>query len=193
MSNKTIKCVVIGDGAVGKTSLLMSYTTNVFPKEYLPTIFDSFSATIQAEGNSYTLYLFDTAGQEGYEKIRPLIYPGVDVFLVCFSVVYPDSLQNVKSTWVPEINHHKKNTPFLLVGTKTDQRNDEQVIKKLAMKKKQKVIQPEQGVKMAKEVKAVKYVECSALTQDGIPDVFDQAILATLVKPKVTKKKCSIL
>ncbi|KAK2584553.1 hypothetical protein KPH14_006922 [Odynerus spinipes] len=117
-------------------------------------------------GEPYTLGLFDTAGQEDYDRLRPLSYPQTDVFLVCFSVVSPSSFENVKEKWVPEITHHCQKTPFLLVGTQIDLRDDAATIEKLA-KNKQKPITGEQGEKLAKELKAVKYVECSALTQKG--------------------------
>ncbi|KAL5015350.1 hypothetical protein ScPMuIL_009620 [Solemya velum] len=189
---QTIKCVVVGDGAVGKTCLLISYTTNKFPSEYVPTVFDNYAVTVMIGGEPYTLGLFDTAGQEDYDRLRPLSYPQTDVFLVCFSVVSPSSFENVKEKWVPEITHHCQKTPFLLVGTQVDLRDDATTIEKLA-KNRQKPISFEQGEKLAKELKAVKYVECSALTQKGLKNVFDEAILAALEPPEPKKKKGCVL
>lgn len=190
---QTIKCVVVGDGAVGKTCLLISYTTNKFPSEYVPTVFDNYAVTVMIGGDPYTLGLFDTAGQEDYDRLRPLSYPQTDVFLVCFSVVSPASYENVKEKWVPEITHHCPKTPFLLVGTQMDLRDDGTTIDKLA-KNKQKPVPQAQGEKYAAEQKAVKYVECSALTQKGLKNVFDEAILAALEPPEQKKsKKCVLL
>jgi len=79
------------------------------------------------------------------------------------------------------------------VGTQIDLRDETSTLEKLA-KNKQKPITMEQGEKLAKELKAVKYVECSALTQKGLKNVFDEAILAALEPPEPTKKrKCKFL
>ena len=121
----------------------------------------------------YTLGLFDTAGQEDYDRLRPLSYPQTDVFLVCFSVTSPASFENVREKWFPEVHHHCPGVPCLIVGTQTDLREDAQVREKLA-KQKMQPVRKEDGERMAKELGAVKYVECSALTQFKLKDVFDE-------------------
>lgn len=190
---QNIKCVVVGDGAVGKTCLLISYTTNAFPGEYIPTVFDNYSANVMVDGKPINLGLWDTAGQEDYDRLRPLSYPQTDVFLVCFSVISQSSFDNVKTKWVPEIQHHAPGVPILLVGTKSDLRKDEQTVRQLTSRQ-QGMVSVENAQGMAKEVGAVKYLECSALTQEGLKQVFDDAIRAAMNKPsKGRKKGCSIL
>jgi small GTP-binding protein len=121
----------------------------------------------------YTLGLFDTAGQEDYDRLRPLSYPQTDVFLVCFSVTSPASFENVREKWFPEVHHHCPGVPCLIVGTQVDLRDDPQVKDKL-MKQKMSPVTKEMGERMAKELGAVRYVECSALTQFKLKDVFDE-------------------
>ncbi|ELW66467.1 Cell division control protein 42 like protein [Tupaia chinensis] len=140
-------------------------------------------------GEPYTLGLFDTAGQEDYDRLRLLSYPQTDVFLVCFSVVSLSSLENVKEKWVPEIIPHCPKTPFLLIGTQIDRRDDPSTIEKLA-KNKQKPITPESAGKLARDLKAVKYVERSTLTQKGLKNVFDEATLAGLEPPEPRSGVC---
>ncbi|XP_065920170.1 ras-related protein Rac1-like isoform X1 [Dysidea avara] len=183
-----IKLVVVGDGAVGKTCLVISYATNAFPEQYIPTVFDNCCVNITIEDKSINLGLFDTVGQEDYDRLRPLSYPQTDVFLMCFSLIDPDTYENIKAMWHPEISHHCPNTPVILVGTKLDLRDDKETIEKL----KQRRVAPisySQGLEMMNEIGAVKYLECSALTQQGLGKVFDDAVITALAFTKVPKNK----
>ena len=136
-----LKCVVVGDGGVGKTSLLVSYTSHQFPTDYVPTVFENYTAEVALEepdSTSHRVYqagvdirahipricqqiigrflismenielcykvgLFDTAGQEEYDRLRPLAYPHTDVFLLCYCVLSFPSYKNVREKWIPEI------------------------------------------------------------------------------------------
>ena len=81
--------------------------------------FDNYSAPMVCDGVPVSLGLWDTAGQEDYDRLRPLSYPQTDVFLICFSVVSPSSFENVTSKWCPEIKHHCPDAPILLIGRTT--------------------------------------------------------------------------
>ena len=185
--------MVVGDGAVGKTCLLISYTQNKFPSEYVPTVFDNYAVNVMIGGEPILLGLYDTAGQEEYDRMRPLSYPEANVFLICFSTVNPSSFENVKAKWLPEVKLHCPKVPILLVGTQMDLRDNQATLDKLA-KNKSKPVSQEMGDRLAKELKMVKYAECSALTQKGLKDVFDDAIMAALEpEPEPPKKGCCLL
>ena len=178
---QTIKVTVVGDHAAEKTQMLSSYVTNQHSEEYVPTAFENYAVTVMIDGEPYTLALFDTAGQEDYDRLRPLSYTGTDIFLVCFSVVSPGSFELVRSKWVPEITQHCPNTPFLLVGTQLDLRNDPETIEVLQKRYRQVPITHEQGVEMQHEIRAMEYLECSASTREGLKEVFETATFTALI------------
>eukprot|EP01100_Stratorugosa_tubuloviscum_P011045 TRINITY_DN484_c0_g4_i1.p1 TRINITY_DN484_c0_g4~~TRINITY_DN484_c0_g4_i1.p1 ORF type:complete len:198 (+),score=42.58 TRINITY_DN484_c0_g4_i1:178-771(+) len=185
-----VKCVVVGDGAVGKTCMLISYTEGKFPKEYVPTVFDNYEATLIVEGKEVKFSLWDTAGQEGYARIRTLSYPKTDIFLLCFSVVNWNSFVNVKDRWHVEIKHHCPSVPIILVGTKTDLREDPQALAELSKQDKSPITNT-QAENMVKELGALNYLECSALTRNGLKNVFDEALTSIVCRTKKPGAKSS--
>ncbi|XP_072397875.1 ras-like GTP-binding protein RhoL [Diabrotica undecimpunctata] len=163
----TVKVTVVGDGIVGKTCLLSTYTTGEFPKEYIPTVFEHYGQKLIVDDVEYDMTLWDTAGQEDYERLRPLSYPHTNCFLVCFSVDKNlASYDNVILKWVPEVRHFSPNVPILLVATKKDLRTDPSLA----------CYTPEEGKKLKRRVKAQGYMECSALMNEGLEEVFIEAI-----------------
>lgn len=181
---ESIKCMTVGDGAVGKTSLLMSYASDKFPEDYVPTVFDNYNCTMVFEKKTISLGLWDTAGQDDYERLRPLAYPGTHVFLLCFSLMSRDSFNSVTTRWVPEIRSHLPDVPVVLCGNMLDLREDPEFVAQLQQKG-FTPISSEEGDKLCESIGAYCYVECSAKTQKGIHEVFYKCVEAYLhPKPK---------
>ncbi|CAO3651230.1 unnamed protein product [Mucor hiemalis] len=125
------KLVIVGDGACGKTCLLYVFTNSGFPEKYIPTVFQSYVETIEFEGKILELALWDTAGQEDYDRVRPLSYLHTNVLLLCFAIDSPDSLDNVQEKWIEELNTYCFGVPIILVGCKKDLRKDVKTIEEL--------------------------------------------------------------
>ncbi|KAF5011586.1 hypothetical protein FDECE_2307 [Fusarium decemcellulare] len=156
----------------GKT--LISYTQNKPPTVYVPTVFENYAVTVilwRIGEDPYILGLWDTAGQEDYDRLRPLSYPQTDVFLVFARVGSVASYQNIEKKWVPEISHFAPRVPFILVGIECDDRD---------------VINHDASIghDLVDKVGALKYMECNIVTQKGLKDVFDAAIIAALSSPR---------
>mmetsp|Transcript_25077 Transcript_25077/g.30601 ORF Transcript_25077/g.30601 Transcript_25077/m.30601 type:complete len:204 (+) Transcript_25077:161-772(+) len=173
---QNIKCVAVGDGAVGKTSLLHAYVDKTFTTDYVPTIFDNEQCSINVDGKEYVLGIWDTAGQEGFDRLRPLSYPESDIFLICFDVSSRQSFDNLKAKWISEIHHHQPGTPFMVVGTKSDLRDN---IKAMEGSKPSEDFERE-----AKEVGALDYIECSSKARINLDEVFESAVRLAVADKK---------
>jgi len=203
MSSIPIKLTIVGDEHIGKTCALITFTTNCFPGEYVPTVFENYNSNLFVADKQINLGLWDTRGSEDFDAIRPLGFPQTDVFLVCFSVISPRSFESVSTKWCAPPQEKKikgyrppgwqsilnfcPGTPFILVGTKIDLREDPKTITKLSDIR-QKPISENEGSKLAKEIGALQYMEISALTQRGLKDVFDEAIKCVILNPKLATK-----
>ncbi|KAK7207908.1 putative GTPase Rho1 [Myxozyma melibiosi] len=188
------KLVIVGDGACGKTCLLIVFSKGTFPEVYVPTVFENYVADVEVDGRHVELALWDTAGQEDYDRLRPLSYPDANVILICFSIDSPDSLDNVQEKWISEVLHFCQNLPIILVGCKKDLRFDTKTIEEL-QKTSQRPVSPEEGQAVADKINALKYLECSARTHEGVAEVFEHATRAALLErsSKPRKSKCTIL
>ncbi|KAG1047361.1 hypothetical protein G6F46_009755 [Rhizopus delemar] len=188
------KLVVVGDGGCGKTSLLVVYQKKAFPAKYVPTVFENYIANVQLEtGKMVELALWDTAGQEDYDRLRPLSYPETDVILICFAINLRTSFTNVQDRWLPEVTHFCENVPKLLVGTKLDYRQNQEEIKRLGSVG-QRLITEEEGRQLAKEIGA-SYYECSAMQNINVDLVIEAATRAAVAgsMKKLHKRFCKIL
>ena len=120
----SVACVVVGDTGVGKTSLLIEYTTNAIPWEYIPTVFDPYSAHLMMHGRPMELSLFDVYADDDVAKDRAELYSKADVVMILFDVMDRDTFKSVKSKWKNEIDLYCPDTPYVLVGNKHWVRRD---------------------------------------------------------------------
>ncbi|XP_067889102.1 rho-related GTP-binding protein RhoG-like [Heterodontus francisci] len=189
----TIKVMLLGNELVGKTSLIVCLTTSAFPRDSLPTVFDTVSTQITVDERMVILNLWDTAPQEEHRlSIRQFYYPQTDIFIICFSICDPSSFDDVWNDWYPEVKRHRPNVPVLLVGTKKDLRHDPATVLSL-LKRELAPVSYQQGASLARKIKAVKYVECSALLFEGVVDVFEEATRAVLHRNHNKRTKSCIL
>jgi small GTP-binding protein len=166
------KVLIVGDGAIGKTCLISQWTNqtidwNDSEPEYEPTTFNNFilewdhptEGQIQVE-------MWDTAGQEAFEQLRKLSYPGTDIYLVGYACNERSSLNNIQHKWLLELKEVDPDPWFILVGTKCDLRAADSG----------KAVPQEDAEKVAKECDACAFVDTSAKTREGM-DKLKQATM----------------
>lgn len=180
---KQLKIVALGDEEVGKTCLLIRYAYNAFAQEYMPTVFDNYCLGVEIGNNNIHLALMDTSGQAEYDRLRALAYPQADVFLLVFSATNPASFHNIKTKWWPEVMHFCPGVKIILVSAKIDLFADKEVQAALR-KRNQQPITRSQGRQLAQDIKAIAYMECSALMQIGLKGIFDLAMLSVIEPQK---------
>lgn len=201
--SKTVqrKLVLLGDGASGKTSLLNVFTRGYFPTVYEPTVFENYVHDIFVDGTHIELSLWDTAGQEEFDRLRSLSYDDTDLIMLCFSVESKDSLENVESKWVGEIADNCPGTKLVLVALKCDLReqadddNAEQPNPSADQQREKKpTISYEQGLEVARRIGALRYLECSAMRNRGVNEAFTEAARVALsVKKDQEDNKCTVM
>lgn len=165
---KSVKCVMVGDSAVGKTALLLRFTSGTFPSTYMPTVFENTGVERCMNGIRVNLGLWDTGGHEHFRQVRPRSYQQADIVLICYSVANPNSLINVQQKWIAEVREHLPKVPVLVVATHTDLRE--------SGAHRGSCISAAEGRQMAHDVNAKGYLECSSLSNRGVIQVFEYAM-----------------
>ena len=191
---QNVKIVVVGDHDAGdgqphKKILLQSYQQQVMPEGYIPTVFDNYSANIMLDVGGgkkkpINLGLWDTTGQEDYERLRPISYPQTDVIVMLFSVAVRSSLEHVQNRWYPEVRHFAKGVPILLVG------GDRHIRDSLPRSAESELVTTEEGQAAAGAIGAVEYLECSV--QQDLPSVnavFTRAMHIAIDSVNVMRKE----
>lgn len=165
------KVVLIGDGACGKTCLLEVFRCDQFPEEYVPTVVDNFIKVVPFDDNTdkvAKLALWDTAGQDDYDTIRPLSYRDTDLVLLCYAIDGKKNIGNIEKKWLMEIKNYCPSAKYFLVALKCDLREEEG-------QDTSELITEAEGLELAKKIKAEKFFECSALKRVNVDEVFQAA------------------
>ncbi|KOS16654.1 GTP-binding protein RHO3 [Escovopsis weberi] len=206
--SKTVqrKLVLLGDGACGKTSLLNVFTRGYFPTVYEPTVFENYVHDIFVDNVHIELSLWDTAGQEEFDRLRSLSYDDTDLIMLCYSVDSKDSLENVESKWVGEIADNCPGVKLVLVALKCDlreQTDDDDAEDGAAaaaaaaagaQREKPPSISYDQGLEVAKRIGATRYLECSAMKNRGVNEAFTEAARVALsVGKERDDGKCTVM
>nr|AAA29114.1 G protein [Entamoeba histolytica] len=158
---KALKIVVVGDGAVGKTCLLLAFSKGEIPTAYVPTVFENFSHVMKYKNEEFILDLWDTAGQEEYDRLRPLSYADSDVVLLCFAVNNRTSFDNISTKWEPEIKHLYLILQRLKVDLRKDVSDD---------------VTKQEGDDLCQKLGCVAYIEASSVAKIGLNEVFEKSV-----------------
>eukprot|EP01095_Lingulamoeba_sp_RSL-Kostka_P008288 TRINITY_DN273_c0_g1_i3.p1 TRINITY_DN273_c0_g1~~TRINITY_DN273_c0_g1_i3.p1 ORF type:complete len:200 (+),score=71.60 TRINITY_DN273_c0_g1_i3:226-825(+) len=164
-----IKIVLVGDVDVGKSSMLVRIVTDEFPETKPGTIFDNSSYRFEISEKEYDITFFETAGQEDFDRLRPLSYPQTDIFFLMYSVDNPSSYETIQKKYASEVKDNCPNVPIIVIATKTDLREDEETINLLSEKTLAPVSE-EDGRNLSEKIGAGGYLECSALKNKGMND-----------------------
>ncbi|KAI3573795.1 P-loop containing nucleoside triphosphate hydrolase protein [Fusarium oxysporum f. sp. albedinis] len=146
------------------------------------------------DGRAVELALWDTAGLEGYTRLRPLAYSNANIILMGFSVDDPYSLDNVKCKWSKEATRLCPGVPVVLVGLKKDLREDPIAVRKTG-ESSLRLVTEHEGEIVAHEIGAKMYLECSSLSGEGVDTVFEIASRVALLAIQKDKGEgcCPIL
>ncbi|GMM47836.1 hypothetical protein DAPK24_044340 [Pichia kluyveri] len=167
------KIVVVGDSGCGKTSLLASYVQGKFPTTYEPTIFENQRAIVTNGQITLAADLWDTAGQEEYERLRRLSYSDANIIIIAYSLDAPESLENINEVWAPESMTYAPNALIILTGLKSDKIHRVDSMRANAI---------------AKNIGAVAHITCASITMENVNELFDK-VFENIVKINQQQKQ----
>ncbi|XP_010461429.1 PREDICTED: ras-related protein RABC1 isoform X1 [Camelina sativa] len=173
------KVLLIGDSGVGKSSLLLSFTSNTFD-DLSPTIGVDFKVKYLTVGEKkLKLAIWDTAGQERFRTLTSSYYRGAQGIIMVYDVTRRDTFTNLSDIWAKEIDLYSTNQDCIkmLVGNKVDKESERAVSKK-------------EGIDFAREYGCL-FLECSAKTRVNVEQCFEELVLKILETPTLTAEGSS--
>uniref|UniRef100_G1QG26 Ras homolog family member F, filopodia associated n=1 Tax=Myotis lucifugus TaxID=59463 RepID=G1QG26_MYOLU len=185
---KELKIVILADGRPSVTGFLGGPRRGATPWHYAPSVFEKYTASVTVGNKEVTLNLYDTAGQEDYDRLRPLSYQNTHLVLICYDVMNPTSYDNVLIKWFPEVTHFCRGTPMVLIGCKTDLRKDKEQLRKLRAAQLEPITYT-QGLNTCQQMQAALYLECSAKFRENVEDVFREAAKVALSALKKAQRQ----
>lgn len=192
-----LKIVIVGDDKVGKTCLFARFSAGQYFGDAEVPDYGVQQVNEVVDRVAVNIALWDSTSGEEYKKLRPLEYPSTDVFFLCFSVARPDSLDQIRTKWAPEVRYHIPNAPYILVATQKDLRREKDCDQS-------DTVTSDQGRAVAREIGAIAYFETSSLRGEGIREPFEAAVrakrgvalpdtLGNQRRPSNTNSSCTLL
>ena len=172
----TYKVIVVGDGAVGKTSLIKQYITHTFSRQYLATV------GIQVYRKKYdlgeeiiTAVIWDLAGQISYQKARKIFFMNANAIIYVYDITHRESFNDLDE-WHKLVKRYAPAALSILCGNKSDLRME-------------RIITTEEGLKKAREFGCNFFLETSAKTGIDVDDLFDMLLELLLIFKKKENHK----
>ncbi|CAN4121482.1 unnamed protein product [Withania somnifera] len=176
----SFKILLIGDSGVGKSSLLVSFISNVVD-DLAPTIGVDFKIkTLTVGGKRLKLTIWDTAGQERFRTLTSSYYRGAQGIILVYDVTRRETFTNLSDVWAKEVELYSNNQDCvkMLVGNKVDRESERAVTR-------------EEGIALAKELGGL-FLECSAKTRENVQHCFEELALKIMEVPSLLEEGSTV-